>query len=164
MQDVARDGRFCCTVIPGSASNIYRPSGGAQRDLAWLDSSLMYTFRRMRNSLSSSSFPAARGALGNLLRKTDGSLAIQLGSGTRPSLSPDGKWVACIHHGAGDPLCCCCRPAPENRDSQKSKECTSTGVEWFPDNKRILFTGNETDTRPHLDVRPGNKSGNAADT
>jgi len=43
MQDVARDGRVLLTTVNSRLGIHYLPpSGGAQRDLAWLDSSLMY--------------------------------------------------------------------------------------------------------------------------
>jgi Tol biopolymer transport system component len=78
------------------------------------------------------------------LRKTDGSPAIQLGYGNRPSLSPDGKWVACIHHDADRSTLMLLPTGPGESRFPKIEGMHFDVVEWFPDNKRLLFTGNET--------------------
>ena len=77
------------------------------------------------------------------LRKTDGSPAIRLGEGNLPALSPDEKWVSCIvSDGPNTQVTLLPTGAGEPR---------SIGVagihygraEWFPDGRRILFTGNQ---------------------
>src|SRR5215472_7053497 len=121
MQDVARDGRVLLSTVNSRLGILYAPpNGAAQRDLSWLDSSLIY------------------------LRKTDGSPAIQLGYGNRPSLSPDGKWVACIHHEGDRSRLMLLPTGPGESEFAKIEDIHFDGVDWFPDNKRILFTGNET--------------------
>ncbi len=161
MQDVARDGRVLLTTVNSRLGILYLPpNGAAQRDLAWLDSSLMYDLSNDAQSLVFVELSSGQGRNSAIyLRKTDGSPAIQLGYGNRPSLSPDGKWVACIHHVAESSTLMLLPTGPGESRFPKIEGMHFDGVEWFPDNKRILFTGNETGhADPHLDVRPGNKS------
>jgi serine/threonine protein kinase/Tol biopolymer transport system component len=146
MQDVARDGRVLLTTVNSRLGIHYLPpNGGAQRDLAWLDSSLMYDLSGDAQSIVFVELSSGQGRNSAIyLRKTDGSPAIQLGSGNRPSLSPDGKWVACIHHEAGTSSLMLLPTGPGESRFPKIEGMHFDGVEWFPDNKHILFTGNET--------------------
>jgi serine/threonine protein kinase/Tol biopolymer transport system component len=146
MQDVARDGRVLLTTVNSRLGIHYLPpSGGAPRDLAWLDSSLMYDLSNDAQSLVFVELSSGQGRNSAIyLRKTDGSPAIQLGYGNRPSLSPDGKWVACIHHEAERSALMLLPTGPGESQFPKIEGMHFDGVEWFPDNKRILFTGNET--------------------
>ncbi len=146
MQDVARDGRVLLTTVNSRLGIHYLPpSGGAQRDLAWLDSSLMYDLSSDAQSIVFVELSSGQGRNSAIyMRKTDGSPAIQLGSGNRPSLSPDGKWVACIHHEGGSSSLMLLPTGPGESRFPKIEDMHFDGVEWFPDNKHILFTGNET--------------------
>jgi len=146
MQDVARDGRVLLTTVNSRLGIHYLPpNGAAQRDLAWLDSSLMYDLSNDAQSIVFVELSSGQGRNSAIyLRKTDGSPAIQLGSGNRPSLSPDGKWVACIHHEADRSSLMLLPTGPGESRFPKIDGMHFDGVEWFPDNKRILFTGNET--------------------
>jgi serine/threonine protein kinase len=146
MQDVARDGRVLLTTVNSRLGIHYLPpNGGAQRDLAWLDSSLMYDLSNDAQSIVFVELSSGQGRNSAIyLRKTDGSPAIQLGSGNRPSLSPDGKWVACIHHEAGSSSLMLLPTGPGESRFPKIEGMHFDGVEWFSDNKHILFTGNET--------------------
>ena len=146
MQDVARDGRVLLTTVNSRLGIHYLPpNGGAQRDLAWLDSSLMYDLSNDANSLVFVELSSGQGRNSAIyLRKTDGSPAIQLGYGNRPSLSPDGKWVACIHHDADRSALMLLPTGPGESRFPKIEGMHFDVVEWFPDNKRLLFTGNET--------------------
>jgi eukaryotic-like serine/threonine-protein kinase len=146
MQDVARDGRVLLSTVNSRLGILYSPpNGGAQRDLAWLDSSLAYELSNDAQSLVFVELSDGQGRNSAIyLRKTDGSPAIQLGYGNRPSLSPDGKWVACIHH-VGDRSSLMLLPTgPGESQFPKIDGVHFDNVEWFPDSKRILFTGNET--------------------
>ena len=146
MQDVARDGRVLLTTVNSRLGIHYLPPNGApQRDLAWLDSSLMYDLSNDAQSLVFVELSSGQGRNSAIyMRKTDGSPAVQLGSGNRPSLSPDGKWVACIHHEGGSSSLMLLPTGPGESRFPKIDDMHFDGVEWFPDNKHILFTGNET--------------------
>jgi eukaryotic-like serine/threonine-protein kinase len=146
MQDVARDGRVLLTTVNSRLGIHYLPpSGSAPRDLAWLDSSLMYDLSNDAQSIVFVELSSGQGRNSAIyIRKTDGSPAVQLGSGNRPSLSPDGKWVACIHHEGGSSSLMLLPTGPGESRFPKIEGKHFDGVEWFPDNKHILFTGNET--------------------
>jgi len=146
MQDVARDGRVLLSTVNSRLGILYRPpNGGPERDLAWLDSSLIYELSNDAQSLVFVELSNGQGRNSAIyLRKTDGSPAVQLGYGNRPSLSPDGKWVACIHHELERSRLMLLPTGPGESQFAKIDGMHFDGVEWFPDNKRILFTGNET--------------------
>jgi eukaryotic-like serine/threonine-protein kinase len=145
MQDVARDGRVLLSTVNSRLGILFLPpNGGAQRDLAWLDSSLVYDLSSDAQSLVFVELSNGQGRNSAIyLRKTDGSPAVQLGFGNRPSLSPDGKWVACIHHDADRSTLMLLPTGAGESKFPKVEGIHFDSVEWFPDNKRILFTGNE---------------------
>jgi serine/threonine protein kinase len=146
MQDVARDGRVLLSTVNSRLGILYLPpNGGPERDLAWLDSSLIYELSNDAQSLVFVELSNGQGRNSAIyLRKTDGSPAVQLGYGNRPSLSPDGKWVACIHHELERSRLMLLPTGPGESQFAKIDGMHFDGVEWFPDNKRILFTGNQT--------------------
>ena len=146
MQDVARDGRVLLSTVNSRLGILYLPpNGGAQRDLAWLDSSLMYDLSNDGKSIVFAELSNGQGRNAAIyLRNTDGSPAIRLGNGHRPTLSPDGKWVACIHHEGERSGLMLLPTGPGESRFPKIEGIHFDDVEWFPDNKRLLFTGNET--------------------
>ena len=146
MQDVARDGRVLLSTVNSRLGILYLPPGRApQRDLSWLDSSLIYELSNDAQSLLFVELSNGQGRNSAIyLRKTDGSAAVQLGFGNRPSLSPDGKWVACIHHEGDRSTLMLLPTGPGESQFPEINGMHFDGVEWFPDNKRILFTGNES--------------------
>jgi serine/threonine protein kinase/Tol biopolymer transport system component len=146
MQDVARDGRVLLSTVNSRLGILYLPANrGAQRDLSWLDSSLIYELSNDAQSIVFVELSNGQGRNSAIyLRKTDGSPAVQLGFGNRPSLSPDGKWVACIHHEGGRSTLMLLPTGAGESQFAKIDGMHFDGVEWFPDSKRILFTGNET--------------------
>jgi eukaryotic-like serine/threonine-protein kinase len=146
MQDVARDGRVLLSTVNSRLGILFvPPDHAAPRDLSWLDSSLIYELSNDAQSIVFVELSNGQGRNSAIyLRKTDGSPAIQLGYGNRPSLSPDGKWVACIHHEADRSTLMLLPTGPGESQFPKIDGMHFDGVEWFPDNKKILFTGNET--------------------
>ncbi|MGH9495078.1 MAG: protein kinase domain-containing protein [Candidatus Sulfotelmatobacter sp.] len=145
MQDVARDGRVLLSTVNSRLGISFLAQNGAPRDLAWLDASLMYDLSNDGQSIVFVELSNGQGRNSAIyLRKTDGSPAIQLGYGNRPSLSPDGKWVACIHHDANKSSLMLLPTGPGESQFPKIEGVHFDGVEWFADNKHILFTGNET--------------------
>ncbi|MFZ0732779.1 MAG: protein kinase [Candidatus Sulfotelmatobacter sp.] len=162
MQDVAHDGRVLLSTVNSRLGILYSPPNGSPpRDMAWLDSSLLY---ELSNDAQTLVFVELSGGQGRnsaiYLRKTDGSPAIQLGYGNRPSLSPDGKWVACIHHDTGGSSLMLLPTGPGESSFPKIDGVHFDSVEWFPDGKKILFTGNETghETRTWMYDLEQNKS------
>jgi eukaryotic-like serine/threonine-protein kinase len=146
MQDVARDGRVLLSTVNSRLGILFlRTPGATERDLAWLDSSLIYELSNDAHWLVFVELSNGQGRNSAIyLRKTDGSPAVQLGYGNRPSLSPDGKWVACIHHEGERSTLMLLPTGPGESAFAKIEGVHFDGVEWFPDNRRILFTGNES--------------------
>lgn len=145
MQDVARDGRVLLSTVNSRLGILYvSPNGSPQRDLAWLDSSLLYDLSNDAQSLVFVELSNGQGRNSAIyFRKADGSPAIRLGYGNRPSLSPDGKWVACIHHEGERSGLMLLPTGPGESLFPKIEGIHFDVVEWFPDNKKVLFTGNE---------------------
>src|SRR6185437_15094331 len=76
------------------------------------------------------------------VRKTDGSPAVLLGEGAAVALSPDGKWVVAQSPGSPAQL----RLLPTGVGEAKvltQDSINHAWARWFPDGKRILFSGNE---------------------
>jgi Tol biopolymer transport system component len=145
MQDVAHDGRVLLSTVNSRLGISFIGANGTPRDLAWLDASLMYDLSDDAQSLVFVELSNGQGRNSAIyIRKTDGSPAIQLGYGNRPSLSPDGKWVACIHHDAQRSSLMLLPAGAGESKFPKIDGMHFDGVEWFADNKHLLFTGNET--------------------
>ncbi len=82
------------------------------------------------------------------IRSTDGSPAIRLGEGAADALSPDQKWVVVQTPVSPAQL----RLLPTGAGEAKSLTSDSINhqwARWFPDGKRVVFSGNE----PGLGVR-----------
>ena len=85
------------------------------------------------------------------LRKTDGSPAVLLGEGGAVALSPDGKWAITQPQGSPTQLKLLPTGAGESKDLTHDN-VNHTWARWFPDQKRILFTGNEPGKGVRLNV------------
>jgi serine/threonine protein kinase len=150
LDDVARDGRALIAVIDSRVGIASLASGARQeRDLSWFDASLVYDISADGTTIlfiEVSDGKARNKAI--YIRKTDGSAAIRLGEGNRPALSPDGAWVACIlSDGPRTSLTLLPTRAGEARPISTAGMHYER-VEWFPDGKHILFTGNEPNKPP----------------
>ncbi|HEX2714136.1 MAG TPA: protein kinase, partial [Candidatus Acidoferrales bacterium] len=145
MQDVARDGRVLLSAVNSRLGILYvPPDGSAERDLAWLDASAVLELSDDAKSLVFVELSGGEGRNGAIyLRKTDGSAAVRLGYGNQPSLSPDGKWVLCIRHEPGSSQLLLLPTGPGESRVLNVEGMHYESVEWFPDSKRILFTGNQ---------------------
>jgi Tol biopolymer transport system component/predicted Ser/Thr protein kinase len=144
MQDVAADGRVLLSTVNSRLGIRYLDfDHSTERDLAWLDASMLYEISSDAKRLLFVELSNGEGRNAAIyLRKTDGSAAVRLGYCNRPSLSPDGKWVVCIR-----------REAARSRllllptGAGESRTLNVDGVYfeslgWFPDGKRVVFTGN----------------------
>jgi len=122
-----------------------------QRDLSWLDYSypaglsgdgktLLFDEEGGGGSLAYSKSGGLSYAV--YVRKTDGSPAVLLGEGGALALSPDGKSVLSQTQDTPAQLRLLTTGAGEARDLTKDN-MNHTWARWFPDGKRILFSGNE---------------------
>ncbi len=122
-----------------------------QRDLSWLD----YTYPAGLSADGKTLLFDEEGGGGSLaysksgglsyavyIRKTDGSPAVLLGEGGAVSLSPDGKSVIAQTQDTPSQLRLLTTGAGEPKDLTKDN-VNHSWARWFPDGKRILFSGNE---------------------
>ena len=142
-------------VAPGGSSLVTQTStrretylagraGGRDRDLSWLDWTFPDDISPDGNwLLSTEQGQATRTDYLVYLRKTDGSPAVQLGTGNATSISPDGRFVAAIR-----------APGPGEKGRRIVLYPTGAGqstvldlpnldpiwATWFPDGKRLLLS------------------------
>ncbi|MGC1451496.1 MAG: protein kinase [Candidatus Sulfotelmatobacter sp.] len=122
-----------------------------QHDLSWLD----YTYPSDISGDGKTLLFDEEGGGGSLdysksgglsyavyIRKTDGSPAVLLGEGGAVSLSPDGKWVVAQSQASPSQLKLLTTGAGEAKELTKDN-INHSWAHWFPDGKRLLFSGNE---------------------
>ena len=132
-----------------------------QHDLSWLD----YTYPADLSGDGKTLLFDEEGGGGSLdysksgglsyavyIRKTDGSPAVLLGEGGAVSLSPDGKSVIAQTQDSPSQLRLLTTGAGEPKDLTKDT-INHAWAHWFPDGKRVLFSGNETGKGVRLYVR-----------
>ncbi|GMU10208.1 protein kinase domain-containing protein [Corallococcus caeni] len=130
---------------------------GAERDLAWSDSSFMTDLSRDGRTLIFAEGGEVEGpTYGAYLRTTDGAPPVRLGDGIPMALSPDGKQVLTARY--GEPMEYLLLPtgAGEPRPLSLAPVATVLTARWFPDGKRLLLRANEEGHRARLWVfEPG---------
>jgi serine/threonine protein kinase/WD40 repeat protein len=127
------------------------PGEARQRDLSWLDytypsdisadgKTLLFDEEGGGGALSYSKSSGLTYAV--YIRKTDGSPAVLLGEGGAIALSPDGKSVVAQTQDSPSQFHLLTTGAGEPQELTKDS-INHNWAHWFPDGKRILFTGNE---------------------
>jgi Tol biopolymer transport system component len=146
MQDAAADGRVLLSVVNSRLGIRYVDfEHSTERDLAWLDASLLYELSSDAKSLLFVELSNGEGRNAAIyLRKTDGAAAVRLGYGNRPSLSPNGKWIVCIRHEPGRSRLMLLPTGPGESRFLKVDGVHFESLGWFPDSKQVVFTGNES--------------------
>jgi dipeptidyl aminopeptidase/acylaminoacyl peptidase len=81
------------------------------------------------------------------VRKTDGSLAVKIGEGVAQALSPDGKWALSSLLTSPQQLLLLPTGAGEAQTLPRDAIDSYLSPAWFPDGKRILFSGKEAGHR-----------------
>ena len=150
--DIAKDGRILMMRASWRRELVGTIAGETkQRDLSWLDYSypadlstdgktLLFDEEGGGGSLDYSKSGGLSYAV--YIRKTDGSPAVLLGEGGAVALSPDGKSVIAQTQDSPSQLRQLTTGAGEPRELSKDN-VNHSWAKWFPDGKRILFTGNE---------------------
>jgi dipeptidyl aminopeptidase/acylaminoacyl peptidase len=138
----------------------WKPPDQPEREYSWLDTSLVYDLTHDASRILFHELSHGEGRNAAIyLRKTDGSEAVRLGDGNRPSLSPDGRWVMCIRNeGATSHLRLLPTGAGDVR-TLSGPPMRYEAAEWFPGGDRVLFTAAERGRPPRtyvqaLDGRP----------
>jgi eukaryotic-like serine/threonine-protein kinase len=144
LQDVAKDGRVLITRDVPRVGMVGMTAGNTKdRDLSWLDWSAPKDLSADGKELLFTESGEAGGEnYSAYLRGTDGSPAVRLGDGTSFALSPDQRWAL---SGLPKP------PVQFNllpTGAGESKQLTHDQINrlwarWFPDGKRLLFSGDE---------------------
>ncbi len=127
------------------------PDESKQQDLSWLD----YTYPSDLSTDGKTLLFDEEGGGGSLdysksgglsyavyIRKTDGSPAVLLGEGGAVALSPDGKSVVAQTQDTPSQLKLLTTGAGEGKVLTKDS-VNHSWARWFPDGKRLLFSGNE---------------------
>jgi serine/threonine protein kinase/WD40 repeat protein len=144
LHDISSDGTVLVSSYKFSTPIVgLAPGESLERDLSWLDGIGVYDLSPDGREFIFQYYGQGSGTnYTSYLRKTDGSPAKRLGDGAAIALSPDGKWVISVINvprqtvllptGAGE-----------------TRRLDRTGIEdngddsWFPDGKRVVFTGRE---------------------
>jgi serine/threonine protein kinase/Tol biopolymer transport system component len=144
IQDASPDGRILMTSDNGKVGVIGRPPGSDRdRDLSLLDWSLVRDLSPDGKLLLFDETGEGGGARHAVyMRNTDGSPAVQLGSGWAGSFSPDGRWVASTTHAPGGREIVL---LPVKAGAPRSLPRNDLAIHrtwWLPDGKRILVAAN----------------------
>ena len=160
--DIFKDGRVLLMRASWRRELIGMTADDAkQHDLSWLD----YTYPADLSGDGKTLLFDEEGGGGSLdysksgglsyavyIRKTDGAPAVLLGEGGAVALSPDGKSVIAQTQDSPSQLKLLTTGAGEAKDLTKDN-INHSWAHWFPDGKRILFSGNEPGKGVRLYVR-----------
>ncbi len=149
LQDIARNGRVLLTVETNQFGILgLREGEKNERDLSWFDWSLTGDVSPDGKSLTF--FESGEGVGSNysvFMRGMDGSSAIRLGSGSFPSLSPDGKWVAALS--LSSPSQIQLLPTGAGQPRQLTSDALEhIRVRWVPSAQAVVFTASEPNHAP----------------
>jgi serine/threonine protein kinase/Tol biopolymer transport system component len=123
--------------------NGFAPGDFGDRDLSWFDASTPFDLTPDGQTVMfSESGEGGGNSYGIYLRQTDGSPAVQLGSGLPLGLSPDKKWVLSVD--ASSPTRITLLPTKAG----VAKKLNDFGfsyirARWLPDGEGFVFEGNE---------------------
>jgi Tol biopolymer transport system component len=142
LRDVAADGRVL-GAVKSSRREIVGVSAvdRVERNLTWLN----WSFPKGISSDGKTLLFEEQNIQpqGVYLRKLDGSPAVRIGDGSSWGFSPDGRWVLTIRRdGERSQLALLPTGAGEPRQLPKT-DILAQAAAWFPDGRRILFSGNE---------------------
>jgi eukaryotic-like serine/threonine-protein kinase len=160
LSDVSRDGKVLLSLEDERNGVVgLGPSDHAERDLSWLDLSSIMDMSSDGKLLLLTEQSEAVGS-GNVLvlRKMDGSPPIRLGQGVG-LVSPDSTRVAAIVFGSKAAVKIL-PVGPGEPVTLPTEGMEPGGIAWFPDNRRLLFTGNVSGKPPAflvIDTMNGSK-------
>ncbi len=159
--DIWKDGRALLNRASWRRELTAVSNDGKERDLTWLDYSYPADISADGQTLlfdeEGGGGSLAYGKSGGLsyavyVRKTDGSPAVLLGEGAAIALSPDQKWVMAQTQDSPAQLVLLPTKAGDSKPLTHDSINHAWG-HWFPDGKRVLFSGNEPDHGVRLYVQ-----------
>jgi Tol biopolymer transport system component len=151
IDDATRDGRVLVESVDSRMGiSCLAPGSSQESDLSWFEGSRVYDISADGRKILfvELSYGQARNTA-VYLRQTDGSAAVRLGDCNRPALSSDGKLVTCIFSEGLQTRLMVMPTGPGEVRNISTEGMHYEHAEWFPDGRRILFTGNE----PHRPLR-----------
>ena len=149
LEDISRDGRVLLSRDNERLGISFMGAGEKEpRELSWKDWSIAMDISADGKQIlfgeegEDSGFSYQVG-----LRPTDGSPPVMLGSGAAQSLSPDGKWALSIMPPPNDQIVLLPTGAGTAKPLERGaiEHYQFDGARWFPDAKRIVFVGSESD-------------------
>ena len=156
LHDSTPDGRLLVTQDVERLGDLGKgPGDEKERELTWLDWSLANDLTDDgRMLLFSESGEGGGPGYSVYMRKTDGTPAVRLGTGSAQSLSPDGKWALAISNISSGKSDVVIYPLGAGEPRKISTEgINATRGVWMPDGKRILLNANEPNHGPRLYVQ-----------
>ena len=128
----------------GVGINGLAPGEAAERDLSWLDHSLVKDLSADGRTLVLDETAEGGGSGYSIyLRGTDGSPAVRLGGGRAESLSKDGKWVISIPSTPPPQQLVLLPTGPGEARPLTHDAINHHAGRWLPDGRRFVFAGNE---------------------
>ena len=155
LHDIATDGRLLIAhTVDRSESAVMAPGETTERNLSWLDGSLIVDLSR-DGRLALLTEQAQGGGRSNAayLRGTDGGPAVRLGEGRAMALSPDGEWAAVAPTVPAPYLDLLPTGAGEPRRLEVAGMQFRI-VRWLPDGERIVASVNQEGRGAGLCVIP----------
>jgi serine/threonine protein kinase len=159
--DIWKDGRVLLNRASWRRELTALSGDGKERDLTWLDYSYPADVSADGKTLlfdeEGGGGSLAYGKSGGLsyavyLRKTDGSPAVLLGEGAAVALSPDEKWAMAQTQDSPAQLILLPTKAGDAKPLTHDS-INHAWAHWFPDGKRVLFSGNEPERGVRLYVQ-----------
>jgi eukaryotic-like serine/threonine-protein kinase len=152
LYDIWPDGRVLLARVSWRRELMLTSAANKQQDLSWFDYSypadlssdgktLLFDEEGSGSGLAYSKSSGLTYAV--FVRKTDGSSAVLLGEGAAVSLSPDQKWAVAQPQGSPAQLKLLATGAGDSK-ALSNDAINHTWARFFPDGKRLLFTGDES--------------------
>jgi Tol biopolymer transport system component len=155
IHDIARDGRVLITQDVERLGDLgLGPGDEKERELTWLDWSLAGDLTPDgRLLLFTESGEGGGEGYSIYIRKTDGSPAVRLATGSAASFSADGKSAVGIIRGTSRPQIVLFPTGAGELRTLTNEGIDAQRVLWMPDGKQLFLTASEPGRGPRLYLR-----------